>query len=137
MATGTAGDQARLQPRQVVNTWRATINFNDPGIGTGVAKVTLPAGAFILRVLCEIQTVFNAVTTNLLTLGTVAAAYNNLFTSGDVNAGVAGVYDITRGLGTALTRAGDVTIYAMYTQTGGAATTGIANIVVEFEGNTG
>ncbi|MFA6267676.1 MAG: hypothetical protein WC670_18410 [Pseudolabrys sp.] len=137
MATGTLGDQARLQPRQVVNTWRKQVNYNDAGIGSGVAGVVLPIGAFILRVLVEIVTAFNAATTNVLTVGTNSATYNDIVAAGDVDEATAGVYDVTRGLGRSLTAAADTTVYVMYTQTGDAATAGQAEIVIEYEGNTG
>jgi hypothetical protein len=135
MTTGVLGTNARQDPRQVANTLKKIVNFNDPGIATGQPfDNPLPQNAFILRVLVEIVTIFNAVTTNVLTVGTVGAAYNNIVAAADVNEGVAGVYDVTRALGRALTASGDVLPYAMYTQTGTAATTGQAIIVIEFEG---
>ena len=136
MATGTLGDQARFQPRQVANTWRRQVNWNDAGISSPVAGVIIPQGTFILRVLCEIVTPFNAATTNVLTLGTNAGA-NNIIAAADVDEATAGVYDITRGLGRSLAAAGDVTISVKYAQTGTAATAGQAEIVVEYEANTG
>jgi len=55
MPTGTLGTNARQDPRQVVNTLKKTVNFNDPAIAAGVAfDNPLPQGAFILRVLVEI-----------------------------------------------------------------------------------
>ena len=135
MTTGVLGTNARQDPRQVANTLKKTVNFNDPGIATGVAfDNPLPQNAFILRVLVEIAAVFNAATTNVLTVGTVGATYNNIVAAADINEAVTGVYDVTRGLGRALTAAGDVLPYAQYTQTGTAATTGQAIIVIEFEG---
>jgi len=59
MATGTVGDQARLQPRQVINTFRKQINFGDAGNGVNQAMVVLPMGAFIARFMCEIVTAFD------------------------------------------------------------------------------
>lgn len=135
MPTGTLGVAARQDPRQVANTLKKTVNYNDVGIGTGLAFDNyLPQAAFIMRVLVEIVTAFNAGTTNVLTAGTVAAAYNNLVSAADVNEAVTGVYDVTRGLGRGLTAAANVLPYAMYTQTGGAATAGQAIILIEFEG---
>jgi hypothetical protein len=135
MTTGVLGTNARQDPRQVANTLKKIVNYNDAGISTGLAfDNPLPQNAFILRVLVEIVVTFNAVTTNVLTVGTVGAAYNNIVAAADVNEGVAGVYDVPRALGRALTAAGDVLPYAMYTQTGTAATQGQAIIVIEFEG---
>lgn len=136
MATGTLGDQARSQPRQVLNTWRKQVNFNDPGIAAGVAGVVLPIGTFICRVLLEIVTVFNAATTNVLTVGT-NVGINNIIAAADVDETAVGVYDVTRGLGRSLTAAADVTVSVKYTQTGAAATTGQAELVMYYEANTG
>ena len=136
MTTGTLGTNARQDPRQVVNTLKKTVNFGDVGIAAGVAfDNPLPQGAFILGVLVEIVTAFNAGTTNVLTVGTVnAPPYNNIVNAADVNEGATGIYDVTRALGRSLTAAGDVTVFAQYTQTGTAATTGQAIIVIEYEG---
>jgi len=135
MATGVLGTNARQDPRQVANTLKKIVNFNDAGIAAGVAfDNPLPQNAFIMRVLVEIVAVFNATTTNVLTVGTVGATYNNIVAAADVNEGATGVYDVTRALGRALTAAADVLPYAQYTQTGTAATTGQAIIVIEFEG---
>lgn len=135
MPTGTVGVSARQDPRQLSNTLKRTTNFNDVGIAVGVAyEQYLPRSAFILRVLTEIVVAFNAVTTNVYTVGTVGAAYNNIVAAGDVNPGAVGVYESTRALGRALTAAADVLPVAKYTQTGGAATTGQAITVIEFEG---
>ncbi len=130
------GLSARQDPRNVSNTIRKTVNFNDVGIGTGVAigPDALPQGAFILGVWVEIVTVFNAVTTNVLTVGTNAASYNNIVNAGDVNETATGVTQVTRGLGRSLAAAGDTQVFVMYTQSGTAATTGQAVIVIEFEG---
>ncbi len=137
MATGTAAvlPPARQDPRQVENSLKKTVNFNDAGIATGVAfDNSLPAGAFITGVFVEIVTVFNAGTTNVLTAGTNSTSYNNLVAAGDVNEAATGVTQVTRGLGQSIALAADITPYAMYTQTGGAATTGQAVIVITFEG---
>lgn len=135
MTTGTAGVFERQDPRQVTNTLKRTTNFNDVGIATGGAFDNyLPQNAFITAVLVEIVTAFNAVTTNVFTVGTVGTAFNNLVAAGDVNPLVAGVYSATRGLGRSLTSAAAVLPTAKYTQSGTAATAGRAITVIEFEG---
>lgn len=135
MPTGTIGTNARQDPRQVVNTLKKTVNFNDPGIATGVAfENYLPQGAFIENVLVEIVTVFNAATTNVLTVGTNAGSFNNIVNAGDVNEAALGVTQVTRAFGRSLTASADVLPYAQYTQTGTAATTGQAIIVIFYEG---
>lgn len=137
MATDTAQvvPPARQDPRQVVNSLKKTVNFNDAGISTGLAfDNSIPAAAFILSVLVEIVTVFNAVTTNVLTVGTNSSTYNNMVSAADVNEAATGVTLVTRGLGRSITASADLTPYAMYTQTGTAATTGQAIIVITFDG---
>jgi len=136
MTTGTLGTNARQDPRQVSNTLKKTVNFNDTGIAAGVAfDNPLPQGAFILGVWVEIVTAFNAVTTNVLTVGTInTPPYNNIVAAADVNEAVTGVTTVPRALGRSLTAAGDVLPVAQYTQTGTAATTGQAIIVIEYEG---
>lgn len=137
MATNTApvSPPARQDPRQVLNTLTMTVNFGDVGIGTGVAFAnSLPKGAFIVDVMVEIVTAFNAATTNVLTVGTNSASYNNIVNSADVNEAVTGVYIVGRGLGRSLTAAAEVAPFAMYTQSGTAATTGQAVIVITFTG---
>jgi len=79
MATGVLGTNARQDPRQVVNTLKKTVNYNDPGIATGVAFDNyLPQNAFIENVLTEVVVAFNAGTTNVLTAGTNGPSYNNI-----------------------------------------------------------
>lgn len=137
MATNTAAilPPPRQDPRQVVNTLRKTVNFNDVGIASGVAfDNSLPQSAFISRVMVEIVTAFNAVTTNVLTVGTNSTAYDNIIGPGDVNETIAGVTEVGRSYGRGLTAAADVTPYAKYTQTGTAATTGQAVILIQFDG---
>jgi hypothetical protein len=137
MATNLApaSPPARLDPRQVTNTLKKTVNFGDASIATGVSFAnSLPMGAFITQVLVEIVTAFNAGTTNPLTVGTVSTAYNNIVSTVDVNAGTAGVYEATRGLGRSLTAAAEVTPFVKYAQTGTAATAGQAVIVIVYEG---
>lgn len=115
-------------------------------IATGILIGTIPIGAWIVKVQVAILTVFNAGTTNVLTVGTVAAntAYaslpgtlNNLVKSGDVNAGATGTTDVTTGIGPIIAQTADQDVYVQYTQTGTAATTGIASILIEFTGLQG
>jgi hypothetical protein len=137
MATDSSqvSPSVRQDPRQVTNTLRKTVNFNDPGITTGVAfDASLPKGAFITQVLCEIVTTFNAGTTNVLTVGTNATNYNNIIAAADVNEGATGVTSVATGLGRSIASPADVTPFVMYTQTGTAATQGQAVITITYEG---
>lgn len=136
MTTNTPGSQARQDPRQVSNTIRALLNFNDPGVAVGVQIGVLPQGAFMLLLMVEIITAFNAATTNPISVGTVAAAYNNLHAAGDNTPGTPGIYPSPAAkLGRAAANAGDTPVFLKYTPTGAAATTGLAVIILEFEGN--
>lgn len=135
MTTGVLGVAARQDPRQVSNTLKKTTNYNDAGIATGIAfENYIPQGAYILMVETEIVTAFNAGTTNVYTVGTVGAAFNNFVAAGDVNPALTGVYPSTRAKGRALTAAANVLPVAKYTQTGTAATAGQALTIIEFEG---
>lgn len=140
MATGTAQvvPGARQDPRQVLNTLKRTLNFNDPDIAKAPFDNALPMGAFVTRVFCEIVTAFNAGTTNPITVGTNSTTYNNLLASGDITGATPAVYMIsaasTAKLGRAFAAAADVIPYATYIPTGTAATTGQAVIVIEYEG---
>lgn len=135
MATGTQGVVPRQDPRQVSNTLKKTINYNDVGIANGVPfENWLPQNAFITLVLCEIVVAFNAATTNVLTVGTNVGVYDNIINAGDVNEGAVAVTNVVRALGRSLTAAGNVRPFAKYTQTGAAATAGQAIVLIEFEG---
>lgn len=137
MATNTAQvvPAARQDPRQVVNTLKKTVNYNDVGISSGLAfDNSIPLGAFILRVMVQIVVAFNAVTTNVLTIGTNSTTYNDLVAASDVDELTLGVYDVVRGLGVTIAALADKIPYAKYTQTGTAATAGQAVIVISYEG---
>lgn len=137
MPTGTLGVAARQDPRQVSNTLKRTTNFNDVGIGAANGLPFdnyLPQAAFLLSVLTEVVVAFNAVTTNVYTVGSNAGTQNNIVAAGDVNPALIGVYPSTRAIGRALTAAGAILPAAKYTQTGTAATAGQAITVIEFEG---
>lgn len=141
MATGTAAliPPPRQDPRQVVNSLKRTLNFNDVDIAKAAFDNSLPQGAFVIHVMCEIVTAFNAGTTNPITVGTNGpATYNNMLASGDITGATPGVYWIvasgTAKLGRAFAAAGDVAVFATYIPTGTAATTGQAVIVVVYEG---
>src|SRR5579859_5121248 len=139
MATNTTPSfpSARRDPRQVSNTLKRTLNYNDSDIAQFGFANALPAGAFITKVLVEIVTAFNAGTTNPITVGTNSTTYNNLIASTDNTPGTPGVYFVASGttkLGRAFAAAGDTAVYGTYIPTGTAATTGQAVIVIEYEG---
>jgi len=128
--------KARDTGMQMTHFLRKRVNFNDTGIGTlNTVKVgTLPAGALITLMAARVNTVFNAVTTNVLTFGTDSATNANLAGAGDINEASATYQNITTGLGLAITA--DTDVFVRYTQTGTAATTGQADIVILYIPNS-
>lgn len=118
---------------QDVSYIRQVVNFNDTGIGTADTVVVgvLPAGCEVIDCQVNIQTVFNAGTTNVLTVGTSAGSDADIVAAGDVDEVTAtGSWKVLRGIGMSVTT--DTTIYAKYTQTGTAATTGKARIIIAY-----
>lgn len=134
MATGVLGVPDRVDPRQVTNTLKKTVNWNDNAAAIAAAFANyLPQGAFLTDVTIEVVTAFNG-TTPTISVGTVGAAYNNIVAAGDVTWTVAGVYKATRGLGRSLANAGAVLPFALYNNGGGGPSAGQAIIVMEYEG---
>lgn len=137
MATNTlpAFPQSRRQAQQIINTLTKTVNYNDAGISSGISFAeSLPIGAFIVGWYVEVVTAFNAVSTNVLTVGTNSTSYNDIVNSADVTEGTTGVYAGTRGWGRSLAATAEKAVFAKYTQTGTAATAGQAVIVILYTG---
>jgi hypothetical protein len=133
MATGVLGTASRQDPRQVTNTLKKTINWNDAASGVAVPMANyLPMGAFITLVLVEVVTTFNG-TSPTVTVGTNPTTYNNIVAAADVTWTAAAVTPVTRGLGRSLTAAGDVLPQVTWNATG-APSQGQAIVVIEFEG---
>jgi hypothetical protein len=127
----------RIFHTQQVHYLRKTVNYNDTNIATGVIMGTLPAGSQILPFASTItiRTAFNAGTTNNLLLGS-AAGGNQYCATADSAAGSTG--SKTLALATITTNSyisADTDVYVTYTQTGGAATTGVATITLAFTVN--
>jgi hypothetical protein len=136
MATGTPGTTARQLPYQVVHFLRFTVNFNDAGIAAGVGKQTLPAGAIIIGTDVQIVQAFNAATTNVLTVG-LAGVANNVVLATDVDEATVALTQNVKPSGTALgPLAADSQVTATYAQTGTAATTGKAIVIIKYVPNT-
>lgn len=136
MATNTAGTVAReFHGFQLVHSFRKTVNFNTTGIGTAdtVKLGVIPSGARITKIWVSINTAFNAATTNVLTVGSNASSNNNIVAAADVDETATGVTEVTTGW--SVTFAADTTIYIRYTQSGTAATTGAATIILEYVPN--
>lgn len=121
-----AGPARQLHTQQI-HYLRKRVNFNDSNIAGGVVMGTLPAGAMIVSQDVRCNTAFNAATTNALNVGT-AAGGTQLFT----DAATAGARQPTKAN---LSFATDTDIFVQYAQTGTAATTGQADIVIGYVPN--
>ena len=118
---------ARLLHHQHTHYFRKRVNFSDNNIANGVLFGTLPAGAMLLSLAVRVNTAFNAGTTNALNVGTTAGG-TQIFT----DAATAGARFPTV---PNLSFATDTDLFAAYAQTGTAATTGQADIVVAYAPN--
>lgn len=116
----------RDSSRKMLQVVSGVINFNVASPFT-VSLGTIPKGATILHTVVEVSTAFNAGTTNVLVVGN-ATTDNAYVAAGDVNEAAAGTTIV--GKRTALTA--DTVVLAKYTQTGTAATTGVAVVTVYF-----
>jgi hypothetical protein len=126
---------AQQYHQNLVHFLRKEVNYNDPGIAAGVVIGRLPAGAQITQALARVKTTFNAGTTNVLTVGTNAGSYDNIFGASDIAEGSASnTVAPTANLQEASNEA-DVCV--KYTQTGTAAVQGKAVIHIAYTVNNG
>jgi hypothetical protein len=133
MTTGTPGSTARRNSTQQVGYLRFTVNYNDPNISAGNGKQWLPAGAVIIGTDVYVGAAFNAGTTNVLTVGIENPTYADIVSAGGLNEAATGLTTGILPTGAALgPLAADSQVFAMYTQTGGAATTGQAIVVIKY-----
>jgi hypothetical protein len=124
---------ARQTQLQQVHYLRKRVNYNDSGVASGVYVGTLPAGAIISSVKVLIATAFNAATTNVINVGTTATGAE-VGASAEILAGAAGQKAPTAY--TALgAMAADQDVWVSYTQTGTAASAGVAYVIVFFVHN--
>jgi hypothetical protein len=136
MATNTSPvmPPSRRDPRQVTNTLKRVLNFNDGDIAQFSFANSLPFNAFILSVHVYVVTPFNAGTTNPITIGTNSTTFNNIAIATDITNTAATMSTPTRGLGPALTALSEEAVFGTYIPTGTAPTAGQAVIVIEYEG---
>jgi hypothetical protein len=127
---------ARLTQYQMPHSLRKMVNFNDAGVANGLLVGTVPAGAIITSVIVQIATVFNAGTTNVLQVGTTATG-SELLTSTEAAAGTQGQKAAATFKTTTASNplAADQNIWVNYAQTGTAATTGVAYVLVTYHPN--
>lgn len=117
---------------------RRTVNFDTPfadapGVTAvnGVPLGAIEAGAMVLGVDVVVETAFNAATTNVLVVGTVADDDGFAVTAGAVP-GTAGFKPNLQGALSGIPIAANTIVFAKYSQSGTAATAGKATIVVKF-----
>lgn len=123
---------ARQLHTQQIHYLRVNVNFNSNAIAGGIVMGALPAGAQITDMDINVLTAFNAGTTNVLTVGTTPTGAQ-ILTNSETIPGTAGYRSGTTG--GALSFATDTPLYVSYTQTGTAATTGSAVIVISYAPN--
>ena len=126
---------AQQYHQNLVHYLRKEVNYNDPGIASGIVVGRLPANAQVTQAVARVRTTFNAGTTNVLTVGTNAANYDNIFGTADVAEGSAGNNAAPlANLQEVLTEAD---VFVKYAQTGTAATQGKAVIHIAYTVNNG
>jgi hypothetical protein len=127
---------ARQTQYQMPHSLRKLVNFNDAGVASGVLVGTVPAGAIITSVIVNIATVFNAGTTNVLTVGTTGTG-TDLMTSTEAAAGVQGQKSAAAYKSTTAANpvANDQDIFVAYSSTGTTPTAGVASVLVTFHPN--
>jgi hypothetical protein len=128
----TAG-AARLDNSQQVAFFRRTVNFDTAGIGTNgtVWLGTLPPNAIVTGCTVKITAAFNAVTTNVLTVGD-ATVPDSVFAAADLNETVVATTVVAAAVGYRGSTTAETPLFVKYTQTGTAATAGQAIIMLSF-----
>jgi len=138
---------ARVGQTQQTNYYRFKLNFNDAGIATGQRFGQLLQNTSITKIACQTTTAFNG-TTNTLQIGTATVgAASTSVNWGVVNATQTGTNMLintagyqeasptnSTALGTAVTSANDVDLWARYVSTG-SPSAGAVTCVIEYVPN--
>jgi hypothetical protein len=126
------GSTAREYHTRQTHYIRHDLAHDDVASGTPVKIGTVPANALVLGTTVSVQTVFNAASTNVLIVGT-ATDDDALVAAGGVDETAVAVTRVAPAtLGGLLSASADTPIYVEYTQSGTAATTGAATVIVEY-----
>lgn len=137
-ATNITGNIAGQRQGCVPVSHSYPFQFNTSGIASAIKVDTIFASAanpVQIEVSCQVITAFNAASTNVVTAGTDTTATQWLG-SGDVTEGTPGYYPASNAVFKGRLTA-NTDIYVKYTQSGTAATTGSAVLLVkEFSENT-
>ena len=122
---------ARKNYQRDVGFIARNFSFDTPGIATAsnIAVGTLPAGCLVTQVYVRVKTAFNAATTNVIIVG-ISTDTDYFIEAGDVTEGSTGLTVSDRGIGTVYTA--DQKVFVQYTQSGTAATTGEADVVIVY-----
>lgn len=119
--------------KALVRFIQGSIAFDTADAATGVAMGTLPANSYIVDIVVDVTTAFNAGSTNVLTVGKTGTL-DAYAAAGDVDETSATAQRVTTGIGTIGSTA--VPVLIAYAQTGDAATTGAATVTITYI-NTG
>jgi hypothetical protein len=136
--TTNAGDAVTFGLRMQLSgdgvTESQSLVGNEESLSTYSDKIVINELAHAVHV----GTAFNAGTTNVLTVGTNASAYNNIMLAADADETAAGaITNAIKPSGTALgPLAADARVFVMYTQTGTAATAGSAIVLIHYVPDT-
>lgn len=122
----------RYNHTQQVGYLRGEIAWNSPGVATGVNIGAIPAGAQVVDCVVNVKTAFNAGTTNVLAVGTTGTGAQ-IATSAETASGSTGGKRCVTGLN--VQPSTDTDIWASFTQTGTAASAGLATVVVTYVQN--
>ena len=128
----------QVAPRYVITQqvpyFRASVAFSTVNIGTAgkVPLGTLPAGAIVTHAIVKVTEAFNAATTNVLTVGTAAAA-DAVLAAADIDETVVQTTVTFAAAGYKVSV--DTPLFVKYAQTGTAATAGAADIILFFVPN--
>lgn len=122
---------ARKNYQRDVGYIAKNFSFNTPGIevAANICVGTLPAGCMLIQTYIRVKTAFNAVTTNVIIVGTTADT-DHFVEAADVAEGSTGLTISDRNLGEVYTS--DTKVWVQYSQTGTAATTGEADVVLTY-----
>lgn len=131
MPTNTAGTPARMLPFQATHYLRRRVTYADVS-GTQYKMGVLPTGALVLGTSIAVKTAFNAGTTNVLIVGTLADDDALVAAAGVDETAVALTRVTPATLAGLVAPTADTAIYTKYTQTGTAASAGEAIVVVEY-----
>lgn len=122
---------AREFHTQQTHYLRRTVNYTDTS-GTQFPMGKIPAGAQVLRTVIAIRTAFNAGTTNVLIVGTAGDDDALVAAAGVDETAVAVTSVAPATLAGHLSASAATEIFTKYTQSGTAATTGLAEVIVEY-----